>query len=332
MYSKRERKGRDMTRRAMLLPALVGAAALIACLAALVTAVHEAQAAFPGQNGRIAFSAYRPTSTGSDQQIITVSPNGTGTRQLTTNYGSTPDFSADGRKIAYAGRGGIYVMDRFGNGKRLVADGTAYDPAWSPDGSKLAFVRQEPVYGPDGGVDFHKADLWVMNADGSEQRKLTDDLAFDDNPTFSPDGTKVAFDDEGGELWTINLDGSGRHNLTNTPNSGEYHPDFSPDGKKVAFSSPGQYNRSDIYTMNLDGTARTNVTDSRYFNEEEAVWSPNGKRIAYRRELPNNDSNQPDIFVENADGSSGRPTNVSNDPELNFSPDWGPKLSTTTTP
>lgn len=100
MYSKRERKGRDMTRRAMLLPALVGAAALIACLAALVTAVHEAQAAFPGQNGRIAFSAYRPTSTGSDQQIITVSPNGTGTRQLTTNYGSTPDFSADGRKIA----------------------------------------------------------------------------------------------------------------------------------------------------------------------------------------------------------------------------------------
>jgi TolB protein len=163
-----------------------------------------------------------------------------------------------------------------------------------------------------------------MNADGSEQKKLTDDFNHEGAPTWSPDGTKIAFVD-GPDIWTVKPDGSGRHNLTNTPNSYEEDPDFSPDGNKIAFASKGQYKKPDIYTMQLDGSDLTNVTDSRYVGEEDCVWSPGGTTIAYRKDLPEN----AEIFKKNADGS-GRSKNVSNDPKYNSSPDWGPKPTTAT--
>src|SRR5918995_3438955 len=193
----------------------------------------------------------------------------------------------------------------------------------SPDGKKIAFVRQERVSTPEGQSDW-QVDVWVMNADGSEQKKLTDDFNHEGTPPWSPDGTEIAFVD-GPDIWTVKPDGSGRHNLTNTPNIGEEDPDFSPDGKKLAFASRGQYKKPDIYTMQLDGSDLTNVTDSRYVGEEDCVWSPSGTAIAYRKDLPEN----PEIFKKNADGSR-RSKNVSDDPKYNSSPDWGPKPTTAT--
>src|SRR5215207_4740550 len=276
-----------MTRRTLFLPVVIAAALAMACLVALLALSQKAEATFPGKNGRIAFEGERDTGTGgSAAEIITVSPDGTGMKQLTSASGS-------------------------GN------------PTFSPNGEKIAYIRQERVSTPEGQSDW-QVDVWVMNADGSEQKKLTDDFNHEGAPTWSPDGTKIAFVD-GPDIWTIKPDGSGRHNLTNTPNSYEEDPDFSPDGKKIAFASKGQYKKPDIYTMQLDGSDLTNVTDSRYVGEEDCVWSPSGTAIAYRKDLPEN----AEIFKKNADGS-GRSKNVSNDPKYNSSPDWGPKPTTAT--
>ena len=263
-------------RRTFYVPVMIAAALAMACLVALLALSQKSEASFPGKNGRIAFEGDRDTGGTGDSftEVITVSLDGTGMKQLTSASGSgNPTFSPNGEKIAYAANygadtRGIYVINRSGTSKKALTDN-----------------NNLPEYGP----------------------------------TWSPDGTKIAFVD-GPDIWTVKPDGSGRHNLTNTPNSYEEDPDFSPDGKKIAFASKGKYKKPDIYTMQLDGSELTNVTDSRYVGEEDCVWSPSGTAIAYRKDLPEN----PEIFKKNADGS-GRSKNVSNDPKYNSSPDWGPK-------
>ena len=121
------------------------------------------------------------------------------TRRLTTNTASDykPTFSPDGRKIAFVsyrdGNGEIYVMDTTdsdhdGNGDHLtrLTNDAAGDvqPAWSPDGSTIAFTSNR------GGADY---EVYVMNADGTGQKRLTKNAAFDGSPAWSPDGTKIAF-------------------------------------------------------------------------------------------------------------------------------------------
>ena len=90
-------------------------------------------------------------------------------------------------------------------------------PAWSPDGTKLAFRRA-------------KGQIWVMNAEGDEQQQLTD-TDQDAQPTWSPDGTFIAFrsDRSGNEdIWVMDADGKQPYDLTNTPNADEERPVWSP--------------------------------------------------------------------------------------------------------
>lgn len=303
----------------------------MACAAALVVAVREAEAAFPGQNGKIAFDGYRDAGGGnSATEILTVSPGGGGTKQLTSASGAgDPTFAPDGARIAYSGGftfadrdTEIFVTSQSGDGRKALTNNAVadYEPAWSPDGDRIAFVRQNRVTVPGGRSDW-QVDIWVMNADGSGQKKLTDDLSYEGAPSWSPDGSKIAFHKTGvgTDIWIMNADGTVPRRLTNTPYA-ENDPDFSPDGRKLAFTSDRQYNKEEVYTRNLDGTALTNVTNSRYVAEGEPAWSPDGTRLAYTKSLSGNI----EIFTKNADGS-GRPKNVSNDPEHNASPDWGPR-------
>ena len=129
-------------------------------------------------------------------------------------------------KIAFmSGRNGfldIYVMNADGSNQRQLtfgmvnpADGFSRTytsvPVWSPDGSRIAFKSE---------FDFHGFNLYLMNADGTRQRRLTRNESSDGDPAWSPDGQRIAFishRDGNDEVYVINADGRGLRRLTRTP-------------------------------------------------------------------------------------------------------------------
>ena len=154
-----------------------------------------------------------------------VSTDGSGSRRL-PYIPSTAVWSPDGRRIAFV-RGHdlprtepgpccrrnyeIYVMNADGSGSRRLTHNRAYDgePAWSPDGRKIAFRSTRRVGG--------NREIYVMNADGSGKRNLTRNPAQDGRPSWSPDGRRIAFvSDRDGRLeaHVMNADGSGQRSLT----------------------------------------------------------------------------------------------------------------------
>lgn len=176
------------------------AAAVAAGVLALV-GTKPAEAAFPGTNGKIAFSSDRTTGTGvnnptGDKEIFAMNPDRTGLEQLTDNTANEfdPAWSANGGAIAYRSdrdsvSGEIYTQ-RYSslpfNPTTRLTNNTASDsqPTFNHDGSKIAFTSTR-----DGNPN-----IYVMNADGTEPKRLTKKVAADLNPVFSPDGKKIAFE------------------------------------------------------------------------------------------------------------------------------------------
>jgi TolB protein len=165
-------------------------------------------------------------------------------------------WSLDGEKIAFYAGELLDVLkdDKNGQWDRISPTFTGLDNAqaphyWSPDGKRIAFV------------DKFDRDLYVINADGSGQRRLTDTLKPEGYPAWSPDGKRIAFVAMfDSDIYVINTDGSGRKRLANTipySSSGSNpFPAWSSDGKKLAFfcpAPPGSKGR-DICTINADGT------------------------------------------------------------------------------
>jgi len=161
----------------------------------------------------------------------------------------------------------IYTMNADGSGvTQLTTEGEEHRPAWSPDGSKIAYDSYHPV--PSGNFD-----IYVMNADGSNKTNLTNTPGVGDgvqelDPDWSPDGSKIAFDrssDSGNTsaIYVMNADGSGVTQLT-TAGGYERHPAWSPDGSKIAYESyqPLDSGNFDVYVMNADGSSQTNLTNT----------------------------------------------------------------------
>src|SRR4051794_3526132 len=116
------------------------------------------------------------------------------------------------------------------------------------------------------------SEIYVMNQDGSAQTRLTFDPAEDTQPSWSPDGRRIAFV-RAGNIFVMNADGSGQFGLTNSVGPvANSEPDFSPDGKRIAFHS----NRTGIFhifVMNADGTGVAQLT-SNVGNDFQPAWSP----------------------------------------------------------
>jgi WD40-like Beta Propeller Repeat len=271
---------------------------------------RSANAAFPGQNGKIAF--HRVVGRFA---IFTINPDGSGLTMLTSTLSNNenPAWSADGSKIVFMsdrdGNFEIYSMNADGSGQTRLTNNTSADefPGWSPDGTKIVFTSNR-----DGNFE-----IYSMNADGSGQTRLTNNPASDFAPAWSPDGTKIAFDstrDGNDEIYTMNSDGSNPVRLTNNPAS-DTDPNWSPDGTKLVF-----HGNSEIYSMNADGSDLTNLSQNPAFDADPA-WSPDGSMITFTT----NRNGLFQISVMNADGSGQ--TAISAGSGLEGFPDWQPTVS-----
>src|SRR5437773_10595400 len=170
-------------------------------------------------------------------------------------------------------------------------------------------------------------DVYTMNPDGTDQTRLTDNLAYDDQPTWSPDGSKIAFisnRDGNFEIYTMNADGTGQARLTNNP-AADGFPAWSPDGAKIAFVSGDLRNPTtfEIYVMNSDGSNRTRLTNDSLIDGVPS-WSPDGTKIVFMSGASSLfDLNSFEIFTINADGSNRirLTNNTVADGQPSYSPD-----------
>jgi WD40-like Beta Propeller Repeat len=253
----------------------------------------QAYAAFPGVNGRIAFSQCDSDSC-SPWRVHAVNPDGSGGSFVfpssDSQFYEDPAYSADGREIVaqacLPGPGlsyncGISEIAANGTGSRAltpIVDGANDDyPAFAPDGSTIAFER-----GPLGGG----ADIWAMAADGSGARALTSGTDSDSDPRFSPDGQTIAFDRYSSaqqHIWAMNADGSNPHMLTNGSTAQDYSPDFSPDGSTIAFGHCGG-GQCGIWLMNANGDNPHALTaPTAGLDDYEPAFSPDGTQIVFER-------------------------------------------------
>jgi Tol biopolymer transport system component len=276
---------------------------LMAAMAAGVlapVAIHPAEAAFPGANGVIAFSSTRTSGPGVNN------PSG--------------DHE-------------IFLMKPDGSGLDQLTDNTTQDsdPAWSADGNWLAYSSGGEIYmRTDGYVDPHG--FLVL----AQTRRLTSNAANDFYPTFSPDGTRIAFmsdRDGSNEIYVMDTvdtdtDGNGDNSTRLTTNAvDDANPAWSPDGSKIAFRSTRDGN-FEIYVMDPApegaGNLPVNLTLLSPF-DGDPNWSPTGSRIAFSSVRDGN----PEIYVMDIadadnDGNGDNLTRLTNHAAIDDQPAWSP--------
>ena len=274
-------------------------------------------------------------NTGKDKpltwQIFAMNADGTNRQQWTQNGAddSTPVWSPDGRRVAFVsqrdGNREIYVMpapvlpgqvamDGLGQVNITSSPGDDWTPAWSPDGRRIAFAS----------IRRGNWEVFIVNADGSELKQVTDDGAGNMSPVWSPDGQTLAYTSKRDGNWEIytmpapDVPGArGERRRLTSSEGNDLSPVYSPQGARIAFESNREGN-VEIYTMNADGSNPQNLTHSSSADDHGPVWSPDNQRLLFY----SNRTGNWDLFVMSATGEAV--VNLTNTPDVD---ELGPRLA-----
>jgi TolB protein len=201
----------------------------------------------------------------------------------------------------------IYTMNPDGTEQTALTkgDGFDFDPVWSPDGKRIAFVSAPKVVSgakPDTMI----ADLYVMNADGTGRTRIVQGQAGSGvlAPCWSPDGKRIAFSTakltssspSGMHLVVVDSDGKSRKEL-----GAGIMPVWSPDGKQILFTNGEQ--TPAVYVMDADGGNTKKIADKGFL----AKWSPDGKQVVYLNIGDSSQGGLPALTLVNADGTGAKP-------------------------
>jgi Tol biopolymer transport system component len=181
--------------------------------------------------------------------------------------------------------------------ERLTAspDRNELGPAWNATGTQIAFWRTKAPFGA--------GSLWVMDADGTNQRRLTSGFDARD-PAWNPAGTRLAYTRVGPtgnfDIWALRVsDGRGRKRITHGP-AFDFEPAWSPDRTRIAFSRGFEKgDAGDPFLIDLGTDEVTRITHSRAYDHQVA-WAPDGRGIVFERDFPRSST----ILTADADGSS----------------------------
>lgn len=226
----------------------------------------DACPAYSADGQQIAFCSNRSGAF----EIWAMSKTGANQHQVTHLGGRAvfPDWSPDGSRIAFSGAEGtdpaheIYTVDAATGGDLTALTSCAgYGagcfndyPAYSPDGTRVVFIHADDR---DANGTPVNEQVWVMNADGSAKTQLTSDaVGHDQVPDWSPDGTRIAYEDGdfgSSRIFVMNADGSGEHQLTFGPGD-DLGPAWSPDGSRIAFVRDLGTPDRPVMVMNADGS------------------------------------------------------------------------------
>lgn len=207
--------------------------------------------------------------------IYVTSLNGGEVQQVTSGTGErNPDWSRGGGRLAASSyvdntNSEILAFDLDGSNAVNLSNDPAgdFEPIWSPDGSRLAFLSNRT----GGSTNF---DIFVVNADGSGLVNVSNSPLGNKFPVWSPDGNQIAFQsqrDGNDEIYVVNADGSDLRRLTYDA-AADQLPSWSPDGTRIAFASLRD-GHSQVYALAPDGTGLENISDSPMWTSSPS-WSP----------------------------------------------------------
>lgn len=268
---------------------------------------------------RIAFWSNRDGG----KEIYVMDANGANVKRLTNNVTDdvNPAWSPDGSKLLFEserdGNREIYVMDADGNNQlRLTRDNAVDSTAsWSPDGRLIAFASNR-----DTGVPYnpYNMDIYVMNADGSNVRRIVADPEYDVGPQWSLDGRRILFmtgRNGNFDVYVMNADGTEQKNLTADHAGSDGAPVWSMDGHNIAFARKIE-GKDQLFVMDSDGSNLKRVTHDAA-NHGSLGWSPDGSKLTFQTDLDGNW----EIYAISVDGELAQ---LTNDAAEDVMPDWSP--------